>query len=305
MMKGPDLRLLREVSRSFYLSIRVLPRPMRGAVGLAYLLARASDTLADTPDVPAKLKQSLLDGFEDELDGGESHWRNDLTEFCDRQKHTGERLLIGQMDSLIDQLARLPNTELQHVRAVAQTIISGQRLDVERAASGLRRLPDAGSLEDYCHRVAGCVGLFWTRIGFTTLGARFSGSGPGELEAMGERFGRGLQLVNVLRDLPGDLAQGRCYLPVEPEPGRILKEAVHWRKVARQRMKDGLDYARCMRTRRLRMAVGLPAMLGLETLDRLDEADWSMLETGVKVDRRTVRHCLWKSMWLPRQGRRL
>ena len=39
---------LRDVSRSFYLSIRVLPAGLQGPIGLAYLLARAADTIADT-----------------------------------------------------------------------------------------------------------------------------------------------------------------------------------------------------------------------------------------------------------------
>ena len=33
--------------------------------------------------------------------------------------------------------------------------------------------------------------------------------------ALGRRFGQGLQMVNILRDLPDDLAQGRCYLPAD------------------------------------------------------------------------------------------
>ena len=40
--------LLPQVSRSFYLTIRVLPADLRRPVGLAYLLARAADTIADT-----------------------------------------------------------------------------------------------------------------------------------------------------------------------------------------------------------------------------------------------------------------
>ena len=39
-----ELELLRPVSRSFYLSIRLLPRALRQPVALAYLLARTSDT---------------------------------------------------------------------------------------------------------------------------------------------------------------------------------------------------------------------------------------------------------------------
>src|SRR5438128_10475148 len=40
--------LLRQVSRSFYLSLAILPRPLREPIGLAYLLARAADPVADT-----------------------------------------------------------------------------------------------------------------------------------------------------------------------------------------------------------------------------------------------------------------
>src|SRR5207244_11812432 len=47
---GGDLLgdLLRQVSRSFSLSLAVLPGPLREPIGLAYLLARAADTVADT-----------------------------------------------------------------------------------------------------------------------------------------------------------------------------------------------------------------------------------------------------------------
>ena len=40
--------LLKQVSRSFYLTMVVLPRSVRGQISIAYLLARATDTIADT-----------------------------------------------------------------------------------------------------------------------------------------------------------------------------------------------------------------------------------------------------------------
>src|SRR5216110_225400 len=39
----------------------------------------------------------------------------------------------------------------------------------------------------------------------------------------GIRFGKGLQLVNILRDLPADLRHGRCYLPEDRLAGLGLK----------------------------------------------------------------------------------
>ena len=44
--------LLKSVSRAFYLSLRVLPADLREPIGLAYLLARAADAIADTPLIP-------------------------------------------------------------------------------------------------------------------------------------------------------------------------------------------------------------------------------------------------------------
>ena len=38
--------VLKRVSRSFYLSLRILPRSLRTPIGLAYLFARAADTIA-------------------------------------------------------------------------------------------------------------------------------------------------------------------------------------------------------------------------------------------------------------------
>src|ERR1051325_2955229 len=48
--------ILQSVSRSFYLSIRFLPSALRRPIGLAYLLARATDTIADTTEIRAEVR---------------------------------------------------------------------------------------------------------------------------------------------------------------------------------------------------------------------------------------------------------
>src|SRR5213082_791384 len=52
--------ILARVSRSFYLSIRLLPKKLRDPVSIGYLLARASDTIADTTDLPIELRTEKL-----------------------------------------------------------------------------------------------------------------------------------------------------------------------------------------------------------------------------------------------------
>ena len=295
----PELaRLRRDVSRSFDLSLRVLPGAMRDAVGLAYLLARASDTLADTAAVPVADRLECLDGFAAELTGGGRGWRGSLAAFEGRQDHDGERRLLGRLDDCLDMLGTLPAEQAVLVREVVATILSGQRLDLQRFAHGVGGLADAGELEDYCHRVAGCVGVFWTRMARLTLGESFSHAPPDLLEHLGDDFGRGLQLVNILRDAPADLAKGRCYLPgVDPADAAGLLRAVRgWSTRAREGLAAGISYASALRNWRLRTATVLPAMLGIETLDLVDRADWRRLSSGVKVGRAGVRACLWQAM---------
>src|ERR1044071_2980882 len=72
--------LLRPVSRSFYLSIRILPRRLREPVGLAYLLARTTDSVADTAQIPAELRIQTLEKLRGLIAGKRDAREFDLTE---------------------------------------------------------------------------------------------------------------------------------------------------------------------------------------------------------------------------------
>src|ERR1019366_1978813 len=103
----------------------------------------------------------------------------------------------------------------------------GQELDLRRfagaSAKSLVALRIDAELDQYTYLVAGCVGEFWTRMCRAHL-AELEEWKNGRMEELGVRFGKGLQLVNVLRDIPKDLRIGRCYLPVA-EPRRLLDPA--------------------------------------------------------------------------------
>src|ERR1700737_1268466 len=64
--------ILRDISRSFYVSIRLLPRRLREPVGLAYLLARATDTLADTTKIPAAVRADALRNLASAIQGNDA-----------------------------------------------------------------------------------------------------------------------------------------------------------------------------------------------------------------------------------------
>src|SRR5947199_5180031 len=63
---SPDTLLrtvLRTVARSFYPTLAVVPSDVRAQVGVAYLLARAADTIADTDLIEYPFRLQYLTRF--------------------------------------------------------------------------------------------------------------------------------------------------------------------------------------------------------------------------------------------------
>ena len=210
--------ILKSVSRSFYLTIKLLPRSLREPVSLAYLLARATDTMADTATIPAATRLTTLQSFARVI-AGELEFSavaESFREFAAQQRDPHERRVIEQLRSCVDWLTKLGAADREDIRSVLQTIVRGQALDLKRFEDPGRTtsLRTAVELDEYTYLVAGCVGEFWTKLGFRHL-ARFAIRSPEEMTRLGIEYGKGLQLINVLRDRGADFRNGRGYLPAE------------------------------------------------------------------------------------------
>lgn len=301
-----EKQVLKGVSRSFYLTLRLLPAPMRGAASLGYLLARTSDTLADSAGIPVAKRVEALGRFAAAVAGG---GELDLDpELVEQVADERERRLLCCMDQLLEWLRKFPPGEADLVREVVAIIISGQVLDLERFAESSGHHPVSletdAALEDYAWRVAGCVGAFWTKLGFLTMGDGFSNETESVLLDRGVAYGKGLQLVNILRDVREDLADGRCYLPVS-DPGdtrELLACHRRWVGKAREWVGEGEAYARTLRSRHLRAATVLPALIARETLEPLGSVMWSELQTRVKVPRSKVYGLVLRAFLSPSPG---
>jgi farnesyl-diphosphate farnesyltransferase len=266
---------------------------MRGAVSLAYLLARISDTLADTTTISLDERLQALvifrEAVAEEMDC--PSWPSSILNAAVDPR---ERRLLEHSGEIFKKLQGLPKGEAGLVREVLEVIVSGQMLDLQHFASATLERPvalrDDSELEDYTWRVAGSVGAFWTKLGFLTMGDRFSSAGESTLIAQGTAYGKGLQLVNILRDVSVDLAMGRCYLPVlNPQDSRaMLVSHAQWLSVAEEWISEGENYARTLQSRRLRAATLLPAMIARQTLEQLRGVSWEALQTRIKVSRSFV-----------------
>ena len=311
-LRGP---ILRSVSRSFYLSLRILPRALRDPLSLAYLLARATDTIADTAEPPVKLRAEALRDLAGVIQGTAPHdtAAGVRDSFAPRQSDEAERALIKALPEAIAWLDSLDEPDRREVRDVLKKINKGQTLDLERfgastsTSTSIEALPTSADLDEYTYLVAGCVGEFWTRICFAHV-RNFSDRPESEMLALGVQYGKGLQLINILRDIGSDLRQGRCYLPAEelhslglrPEgilenPARVEPIIRRWREKAEDGMKAGMDYACAIRSRRIRFATALPALIGARTLALLRESSAAIFERKVKVSRAEVKKIMSSS----------
>lgn len=295
--------VLRSVSRSFYLSLRFLPGPLREPLSLAYLLARATDTIADTPEPPVELRIEALARLAAAIQGTEETAAQLRESFAPLQSDAAERTLIEQLPALLKWLGELEAGDRDEVRGVLEKINRGQRLDLERF-QGIREvgaLSNAAELDEYTYLVAGCVGEFWTRLCFTHV-KNFSARPESEMREIGVRYGQGLQLINILRDAGEDLRKGRCYFPADElesvgvapadilrDPARVLPVVENWRKKAERGIEAGIEYAAAIQNRRVRFATALPALIGARTLALLRDAGADAFTRKVKVTRSEVR----------------
>jgi farnesyl-diphosphate farnesyltransferase len=174
----------------------------------------------------------------------------------------------------------------------------------------LGALETRAELDRYTYLNAGCVGEFWTdMVAAHRPRCRAAWTLP-RMRARGVRFGQGLQLTNVLRDLPRDLRIGRCYLPrvelgaLGLGPDDLLDPATLPRArpllaalvgEALGHLRQGLAYTLDVprREARLRLASAWPLLIGLATLARLTRAgEWLDPAVVVKVPRNEVRRLL-------------
>jgi len=319
-LHGP---LLAAVSRSFYLSLRFLPRQVRGALSVSYLLARAADTIADVEASAAEVRLGLLAGFQAALSaapgGRDPDFFTKAAAFAAAVDHAGEKELLERLPECFGQLSQLNGASRARVVGVLEHILHGMTLDLHRFpdASRLRCLAVDPDLEEYTWLVAGCVGEFWTAICADELPGVFTRS-VSRMTALGGQFGKGLQLINILRDQPGDAAIGRCYLPeaalrVAGLSGEVVWPALDWQPWhvvrreligrARRYLADGWTYAASQRSIRLRFATLMPLLIGAGTLQRLEDQLVDQPPAVVKVSRPEVKRMVRKALWMAVTGR--
>ena len=172
---------------NFYYSFLVLPAEKRQAIVAVWDFCRAVDDAVDSvPSGPAFGRD-----VETQATDALARWRRELAACYGQgvpETGAGHRLKPF-----------IPRFNLP--RQAFDDLIDGVGMDIS-----VRRYGTFDELYQYCVRVASAVGLICVEI----FGYRNAGT-----HDYAVHLGIALQLTNIVRDLPADLARGRLYLPLE------------------------------------------------------------------------------------------
>ena len=299
--------ILQKVSRTFALTIRLLPPDLEHPVLLAYLLCRIADTIEDTADLPGSEKNALLSRLrlclEDEgPDAGPIAARFE-------NPRTDEEELANRADVVLDEFRRLPASQCSAITPWVQEMCTGMAGFASRYVEGDSKTPRAlttiSDLERYCYYVAGTVGHLLTDL-FASVRSAVTPRHYARLKPLATSFGLGLQLTNIIKDVADDRRRGWSFVPRElcdqfgiqpgqmhdPDRDRQARQAMDVLiGKAQGHLKDALEY--CTRLPRREYRVRLFCLTSLyfavRTL-RLAARDARLLDPGhkVKITRREV-----------------
>ena len=234
---------LQKTSRTFALTIPLLPEPTRTEVGVAYLLFRIIDTFEDATDWPAPRRIQALheaihlveDDDADEAAEAAARWTEHPP-----LAHAGYVELLGAAPRVLGWYRALRPAARAHIgRDVARSARGMADFVGRTDGRGMLQLETLKDLRDYCFAVAGIVGEMLTEI--FVLSAPSLASVAGELRARAVRFGEALQLVNILKDARPDASEGRVYLPRQVSLPEVFV-------LAREDLRVAAEYIELLRT---------------------------------------------------------
>ncbi|TKB62826.1 MAG: squalene/phytoene synthase family protein [Nitrospira sp.] len=211
--------LLKQVSRLFYTTLVVVPANVRDQVGLAYLFARAADTIADTELIDRPRRLGFLNRLREQFVRESIDWtevRAIQEVVGPLQQDSAERILLERLDECFRLFLDFSSDDRQRIQRLMITLTQGMDMDLSvfpgASVADLTALKTPDDLDRYTYHVAGCVGEFWTDLMCAHRKA-LANWNIQQMSDVGVRFGKGLQLTNIVKDIAHDLKNGRCYIP--------------------------------------------------------------------------------------------
>jgi farnesyl-diphosphate farnesyltransferase len=313
--------MLRKVSRTFALSVEQLPRALRDAATVSYLLLRVSDCLEDHEAMLPERKSHLLRLWAQVLEGTAAP--QTLTgRINDLDGRDPEVYVAQHADEVVSQLQQLPTG----TQKIIIPHVVGTSLGMARWQEHGPFVEDEQALDDYMHQVAGRVGYLLTDI--------FAWHVPAvrqrraQLMPLARQSGLALQTVNVIRGMRKDYERGWVFVPrtfyeqvglsrdtlFDPANTRqALKVVDMLADKAERHLQYGIHYIKAFPRRcyRIRLACMWPLFFAVKTLS-ISRNNVNVLLSEAKITRDQVKKIIrdtklfgWSNSWLARYYRHL
>ncbi len=203
--------ILPGVSRTFALTIPVLPDALAVVVTNAYLLCRIADTIEDDPGLASEQKSLFHARFVAVVNGEQrtEQFADDLTPLLSDRVLPAERDLVRNTPAVIRVTHACSAAERAALTRCVAIMCRGMP-EFQRSKS-LRGLEDLDELAEYCYYVAGVVGEMCTEL-FCLHCPELTPKRELMLR-LSVSFGQGLQMTNILKDIWDDRPAGACWLP--------------------------------------------------------------------------------------------
>jgi farnesyl-diphosphate farnesyltransferase len=306
--------MLRQVSRTFALSIEQLPRTLREATANAYLLLRVSDCFEDHETMTADRKATLLRLWADVLAEKEpvAHLMAGISDLDGSDPEVNVAQNAGK---ILDWLRMLP-------AGLQEPIVTRVRCSTLGMARWQEHGPfveDEAALDDYMHEVAGRVGYLVTDL-FSWYSARIR-ERQEALMPLARQCGLALQTVNIIRGIPKDYARGWVFVPQTfmqeagltretlLDPAQLEKSLLVTNRLvskAVRHLDHGLDYITLFprRFHGIRLSLMWPFFFAIATLDK-SWGNANVLLNEAKIGREQVKQIIlqtrafgWSNRWL-------
>ena len=290
--------VLKKTSRTFYLSISILPKAPANALCLAYLLLRVSDFFEDSRFIDCDEKIRLLSTWDAILGGAEfpARWRDSIAPSLGRE---ADAIAAWYAEEILAEYRSLP-------RGLQSVIVTHVRNTTRGMIRWVKRGPhlhDEADLDDYMHEVAGRVGYLATEV--FAWHSRSVRRVRSSLMSLARETGLALQTVNVLRGIADDAERGWSYIPevyfeqeglsresfLEPRNReRANRVVVRLIRKAERHLDAAVEYVRIVprSVHRVRLACIWPMMFAARTVGLLRERPYDATD-DVKMTRKDVR----------------
>ena len=308
------------VSRTFALTIPVLPDQLADVVTNAYLLCRIADTIEDDTALTDRQKTQFHKRFLSVIQGraDAGAFAAELAPLLSVGVLPDERDLVRNTDRVVRVMQGFSRTEREALTRCLLTMCSGMpKFQRSRSLRGLRDLKELG---EYCYVVAGVVGEMLTEL--FCVHCPDLAKNRRDMKRLAVSFGQGLQMTNILKDIWEDRRGGTCWLPRSMFGGRRFRlerlEELHRTRafragmnsligVTHRHLRNALEFSCLIPAREAGMrrfclwALGLAVM----TLQNLHRNPHFTSGDQVKVSRRTLRATMLATNFALTSNRRL